>query len=326
MPVSRLLRTAVVVAALATVVTSCSEGSGDSGDGDSSAAIEIKHRYGTAELDGPAKRVVTLMPQWTDSAFALGVTPIGWQQEEDLYPWQEGEFEAYDGPKLGESGTNGMQLNYEQIAALEPDLIMAGYAASDKTVYNRLNDIAPTVGNLNDDDNVDSWEDITTTMGKVLGKSDEANDLVDKTTAVLDDMAATPGVTGTTYSFVNFYQSTLIAPVSGDGASTLFAAMGLQLAPGLKSADDGSGRLTLSMEQLDLLDGDVLMITSSDPADKAVLEADPRYQTLPAVAAGTAKWIDIPTITGLNTPSVLSIPYVVDVIRPLLEQAGASSG
>jgi iron complex transport system substrate-binding protein len=47
----------------------------------------------------------------------------------------------------------------------------------------------------------------------------------------------------------------------------------------------------------------------------------PGYDARPAVQDGAVAVLDLAAVTGLNTPTPLSIPYSLERIRPALEAA-----
>jgi iron complex transport system substrate-binding protein len=63
----------------------------------------------------------------------------------------------------------------------------------------------------------------------------------------------------------------------------------------------------------------ILLTNGADPADI------PGYAALPAVADGSVALLDLAAVTGLNTPTPLSIPYSIERVRPALEAAAGAS-
>ena len=64
----------------------------------------------------------------------------------------------------------------------------------------------------------------------------------------------------------------------------------------------------------------------AEPHPLAVRSADPRVDVQAALAMLGAEWglrplMDVTDVSALNTPSPLSIPYALDLIRPQLEVA-----
>nr|WP_293772091.1 ABC transporter substrate-binding protein [uncultured Corynebacterium sp.] len=150
-----------------------SSNAGGASDSDSTAALPaaISTKFGDVTIDEAPRRVVAL--GWADAevALSLGVQPVGaadWLAfgGEGIGPWvTEGYGEA---PEI--LGT--MELNYESIAALEPDLILDVRSSGDQERYDTLLAIAPVVGIL---EGADNWLTDRSTrlemIGTALGKS-----------------------------------------------------------------------------------------------------------------------------------------------------------
>jgi len=101
----------------------------------------IRHDQGETRLRGTPLRVVTLFQGATDSAVALGVTPVG-----VVEAWRYPPVYPYLRPALAGVAQVGLesQPNLELIAALRPDLIVAS-SRRHARIYPLLSRIAPTV-------------------------------------------------------------------------------------------------------------------------------------------------------------------------------------
>ena len=89
----------------------------------------------------------------------------------------------------------------------------------------------------------------------------------------------------------------------------------MEIAPDIVEAGKGTtGRAEISFEQSARLDADLLLILTNggNPSDI------PGYDNLAAVQAGAVVELDYALAVGLNTPSVLSIPWALDQIHPQL--------
>lgn len=138
-------------------------------DDGTNSDISVTHIFGTTELDATPTRVVSLDAPWTDTLLALGVEPVGYAVDSyspDGMAWQE-----FGPDSTPFDTTEG--LPYEQIAALDPDLIVGSYTVIDKAVHERLSEIAPTVARL-DDAQVTAWEDLVTAGGTLLDQTEAA--------------------------------------------------------------------------------------------------------------------------------------------------------
>jgi iron complex transport system substrate-binding protein len=276
--------------------------------------VTITHAHGETVLDAKPERIVTLNVQWTDAVLAMGVKPVAYgldagSLETEPYPWQTDAVEGVT--RLDFSGTPP----YEQIAALEPDLILTTYVGIEQPVYETLSGIAPTIGLLGDLD-VDPWQDMLRVMGEVLGDTDKADDVIAGVEGEIDALAdELPGLEGKTYVMANYVEGDSIYVVAdpNDGASGLFYALGMAIDPDILALDPGAvGRVQLSLEQAGLLDADLLAILTQG-ADPSRL---PGWDQLTAVQQGTVIDFEFADVVGLNTPSALSLPYVIDIMRP----------
>lgn len=283
--------------------------------------VTIDHRFGSTTIDARPERVVSLDTQWTDVLVALGA-PLAAEAidpssgDTGRFPWQTDVPASVEGIPVVD------QIPFEAIAAAEPDLIVITYFLTDESDYETLSQIAPTIALLTDNE-VDSWQDIATAAGEIFGDQQAAADLIDEAAQRNADLLAEmPGLEGKTYAFANYVPGDAMYVVADpdDGSATFFGQIGLQIDPDLLAIADGAtGRVKLSLESIDQLDADVLILLTNgaDPDEIA------GYSLLPAVQSGAVAILDVATITGLNTPTPLSIPYALGVLHPALVAAAA---
>jgi len=315
---------AVAIMVLAGCGGSGGDGSGASGGSGEDAAgasrtVTVGHRYGTTEVPVRPERIVSLDTQWTDVLLALDAPPVGYLADPNV----EGDL-PWRGDRLADvtalHATDA--LPYEQVAALRPDLIVVTYLATDSADYEKLSEIAPTIPLLQADE-VDPWQEMARVAGTVLDEADAAEALIDEVdggvAAVADEL---PGLDGKTFALVNFVPGDAFYVVADpeDGANVVFAQLGLAISPTiLDAAADVSGRVELSLEQASLLDADVLVLFTNDAEPTDI----PGYDQLPAVTSGAVSVLDYADVVALNTPTPLSVPYALDLVRPALEAAAA---
>jgi iron complex transport system substrate-binding protein len=191
----------------------------------------------------------------------------------------------------------------------------------DEPTYEQLSAIAPTIPSLGDAE-VDTWQDMARAAGSFLGAEAEAAALVEEVDGAVAAVAEElPGLAGRTVALANYVPGDAIYVVADpdDGANVLFAQLGLAITPTVLEAagDDPSGRVQLSLEQTGLLDADLLVLLTNGAAPQDI----PGYAALPAVATGAVAVLEYADVVGLNTPTPLSVPYALDLIRPALEAA-----
>ena len=324
---------ALLVAATA-LLAACGGGDADDADGGTATApsaedgtVTVTHAYGETEVAVGPERVVSLDTQWTDVLLALDAPPVGHAADpttaDGSYPWRGDGLEGSEPIDVG--GGASLSIPYEAVAALQPDLIVVSFGVQSESDYERLSAIAPTIPLLGDEE-VDAWQDMAEVAGRVLGDEEAAADLVAEAeaeaAAVREEL---PGLEGATVALANYVPGDAIYVVADpdDGSSTLFSQLGLEITPTiLDRADGATGRVELSLENLDLLDSDVLVLftNGADPGDI------PGYDNLPAVRSGAVATLDHTDVTGLNTPTPLSIPWSLERIRPALEAAAGGGG
>jgi iron complex transport system substrate-binding protein len=290
---------------------------------ESAYPVTIGHKFGSTTIASKPERIVVLGMQWGDALVALQQQPVGFLVDESMaqgdgrYPWQS------------DLSTDAIRLDvvsgglpYEQIASLRPDLILATYWVDDDGVYDRLTEIAPTIGLLGDRQ-VDRWQDLVTAAGQILGVPEEAAGIIaDVEGAIADVATELPGLQGKTYTFANYVpgDSIYIVADPNDGAADLFYSLGLQINPEVLAVADGvTGRAQVSLERVDLLDSDIVLLLTNgaDPNDLT------GYAELPAVVDGAAMVADFSAAVALNTPSNLSMLWALDLIHPVLQAAAA---
>lgn len=305
--------------ASATASTAASTGSVPSADATTTGPVTVEHRYGSTTVGQRPARVVTLEPQWTDTMLALGVTPVGAAIDtlmpDSRTPWQ-------DLPAGTTTLEVGQVVPFEQIAALQPDLIVGSFTIGDQATYDRLSAIAPTVASLTDRQ-VDTWQDMTTTAGTLLREPAAAAALIGKVDDQVQQVATElPGLKGKSFLLGQYLVGTGLVLVADpdDGSSRFFTALGMQMYEPVAAEGKSSGapRIQVSTERSDLLRADLVAFLVNG-GDKSALADIPGFDTLP----GTVDVLDYPTIVGLNVPSPLSIPYALQQLRPALEKVAA---
>jgi iron complex transport system substrate-binding protein len=290
---------------------------------DASFPVTIEHAYGSTVVEDRPERIVSLGTQWTDVLLAMGVQPVAYLHdplagETGRFPWQD-DLSA-DSTAIEVSGA---ALPFEQIAALDPDLILVTFLVEDRGDYADLAAIAPTIGPLGERQ-VDTWQGLTEVAGQMLDDPGGAADVIAGADELMASTAAElPGLAGKTFVLANYVPGDQLYVVAdeADGSSVFFQDLGMQLDPEiLAEADGAAGRVELSLEQAGMLDSDVLVLFANDgdPADLV------GYEQLPAVQGGSVADLDYAAVVGLNTPSPLSIPYSRDLVLRALQAAAAA--
>ncbi|UGT59968.1 ABC transporter substrate-binding protein [Nocardia asteroides] len=279
-------------------------------------AVRVPHAQGETVLERTPVRVVALGAQWSDAALALGVTPVG--QLTDVAgtvpPWRSSAGAA--------TGIDPAKPLGQQVKELRPELILVEGALGSPSTYLELTSIAPTVPAL-DGAPVGRWRDQVRALGAALREPDEADEVIAAVDRRLDRFAAQAGgVRGRTVAvaWLAGPGQLIVAVDPAAPALELFTRLGMRLPEALAALPGDQGRVLLPVDRLAELNADVLVIGHS-PGTGADAAALPGYGELSAVRNGTAVLLDPVELAGLEYPTALSVPYLLNRLEPALQRA-----
>lgn len=290
--------------------------------------VRIQHELGTTLGEEAPARVVALSEADLDAAVALGVTPIATIDpsygDDRILPWTLQSLHG-ERPRLLTQSDSGVDI--EQVAALAPDLILAGGSFTIRDQYALLSRIAPTTA-YETAPVSDPWQATVRQVGKALGRSPGADDLVRRVEGELDSVGRDhPELPGTEFAIVNVFQPGGVGVLrsSEDVTVRLFADLGLKLAPSVAGLPGEEFAVSLSYERLGVLDTDVLVLYAREGADDAVrqLTAFPLYQNLAVVQRGSVVEPSEDEFLALRGATALSLPFLVSEFFPRMAAAAA---
>lgn len=290
--------------------------------------VTIEHKFGSTTVPESPERVIALGYNEQDAILALGVKPVAvryWFGEEPyaVFPWAEDELGDAQ-PEVLEMPFG--ELDFEAIAALQPDLISAVYAGITEEEYETLSQIAPTVAQT--DEYVDfgmPWDEMTLTVGRALGRAERAEELVAGVKAefevVRQDHPEWEGKSVIVGAPRDDNQFGFVA--SEDARSRVFTSLGFEVPSELDQIAGDSFFGQISMERADLLDQDLLVFHQVQFVEggRAAIEANPLLQQLDAMQEGRVLFIEGDVDDALQFGTVLSLPYLLDELEPMIEGA-----
>ncbi len=289
--------------------------------------VTIEHKYGETTIDEAPERVVVVGLVEQDALLALGVVPVAtteWFGEHAgaVWPWAQDELEALGG-EAPEILGDATAINFEAVAAQQPDLILALYSGVTDEDYATLSAIAPTVAQP--EAYVDygvPWDEVTRTVGAAVGKADEAEALVAEVEAEFaaaieehPEFAGASSLMATPYEGIYVYGPE-------DARGRFLTDLGFELPPDLV---DVTGELyggNLSLERADLLDVDVIVWLDASDADGPL--GGPVYETMRVHSEAREVHLSSvgSTLGGATSfVTVLSLPYLLDELVPMLAAA-----
>jgi iron complex transport system substrate-binding protein len=268
----------------------------------------VKHELGETRIAAAPQQVVAC----TDggelcSLVALGVRPVGFgQRNKPLRPWLQGKVDGIDAYDL-----SGGETSFERLAAWRPDLLLVqnGFATADN--LSKFTAVAPTVATSFVD-----WRANLRQVGEAVGRAEDAARL-EKTAD--DEVAAAKA------RFASLAGLKVRAVTAFDDGSVYLLndqsplgklAPALGLAPFPAQRTKGEAVDTVSLEQLNLLDGDVLLVQHFGKGDGTpALKQRDVFKNLPVVRNGKVVDLSEDESHASYFDSVLTIPLNVAMLE-----------
>ncbi|MEC7962124.1 MAG: ABC transporter substrate-binding protein [Pseudomonadota bacterium] len=281
---------------------------------------EIEHRYGTTHVDGTPTRVVSLSFIGHDFLLSLGVKPIAlryWYGNHPygVWPWaQEALGDATPQVIYGE-------INIEQIALMQPDLIVGQWSGMTETDYRFLSQIAPTLPPAKGEgDYSSSWQTMTRQLGLALNRMDQAEAIITRLEDRFAEVrAAHPEWQGKSSAVV--WPARISAYTSKDIRSRFLTDFGFA-AQSQIDEQVGANAFLVNVPQEDLtpIDVDLLMWTETANLPQA-LDGIALRKTMRAYREGREIYADPDLTAALAHSSPLSLDYAIEHMIPLVASA-----
>ena len=311
---------------------------GDDAAGSASAfPVTIEHAWGETTIESKPERVAAVAWANHEVPLALGVVPVGmaevsWGDDDGdgVLPWVEDKLAELDAetPTLFDE-TDG--IDFEAVAATQPDVILASYSGITEEEYDTLSKIAPTIA-YPDVAWGTSVQDMVRMNSEALGLADEGEQLVEDLDAkTAESLAEHPELAGKSIMFT-YIDPTNLSQVgfytTHDTRPGFLADVGMTM-PQLvvdASAETEEFYVTRSAEELDAFQDVDIFVTYGD-ADGELLDTittDPVLSQIPAVKAGHVAILEDSTpLAASANPSPLSIEWGIDDYLGLLADAVA---
>lgn len=333
MPLAFAMISALVLATLAACGGGDNGQLGAGGGGQTNAAatgfpVRVQHKYGTTEIKAAPQRVVTVGMTDQDAVLALGVKPVGVVEFSglglaiDKFPWSAAKWGGAPPKVVGVRE----DFKFERIAALRPDLIIGLYTGMKQEQYDKLSKIAPTVAqSAKYGDYAMPWQDMTLVTGQALGKEARARQLI---AAVGQRFAQArrqnARLAGKTFAVADPFkpgQYAVFGPT--DPKVEFMRGLGMTVPEEIAKAAGKEQAAVIGSERLDLVDVDRLVFLSSLPNARKMVEGDKVYDGLKVAKEHRTVFVPYnPTGAAISFNTVLSIPYAIDQMVPLLTTSG----
>lgn len=280
--------------------------------------VTVPSEMGDVTVDEAPERVVALGWSDAETALALGVQPVGaadWLEfgGNGVGPWAADLYD--EEPQLLDT-----EIDYEAVAALQPDLILNTVSDADAEAHELLSQIAPTVGvPVGAGAWSTTWQDQMASVSAALGLPDEGDVQVAETEDLFERARAEhPEFDGATVTVGARFGEQYGAYVSTDSRMALMEQLGFVSSPAVEELATDSFYIPVSPERLDLFDADLTVMFPFSEADLEAMQGDQLLQGIPSAQDGRMVVLDDEDLVrGFSAASVLSNRYVLEHGVPL---------
>ena len=298
--------------------------------------LTIRHAFGTTTIPARPQRVATVAWANHEVPLALGIVPVGFagasfgdDDGDGVLPWVSARLKELgaETPVLFDEGDG---IDFEAVAATQPDVILAAYSGLDQADYDTLSQIAPVVAYPEAPWSTD-WRQMIRLNSAGLGMAADGEALIAR---IEGDIAAAvarhPQVQGKTAMFVTHLDATNLSMINfytaNDTRVKFFADLGLTSPKSVAEATvPGKYATGISAERLDLFeDVDIVVTYGSRPLMDA-MKVNLLLRKMPAVSQDSVVLLGRgPGGTAAN-PTPLSISWVLDDYLTQLAEAARKS-
>lgn len=294
--------------------------------------LTIEHALGTTIIPAKPVRVATVAWANHEVPLALGVVPVGFARanfgdddDDGLLPWVAEQLEELGAqtPALFDEGDG---IDFEAVAATDPDVILAAYSGLSQQDYDLLSQIAPVVAYPDAPWSTD-WREMIDLNSRALGLAEEGAALVASIEAeIADAVAAHPELEGKRAMFVThlnaFDLSTINFYTANDTRVKFFEDLGLQSPQSVKDASaPGKYSGSVSAERIDSFNDVDILVTYGDQQLVDAVQANALISKMPAAARGAIVVLGSDPIGTAANPTPLSISFILDDYLELLSSA-----
>lgn len=269
------------------------------------------------EVTIPANPERVLASYLEDNLVALGVKPVAQWSVNDgqsIQGYLQGDLEGIP--------TIPHDLPFEAVQEMNPDLIIMDSASMvEGGKYEQYNQIAPTyvIGTEMNND----WRDELVRVGQVLGKEDQAKQVLadydakaKEAKATIEEKVGTPSVAAVWLVGGKFF---MVSETLSSGA-VMYGDLGLKVPDVVKeiSASATGNWSEISLEKLAELDAEHLFLINSDTASDSSPLSNALWESVPAVKAGNVYEFS-PDASWLYTGAIANGQIIDDILKSLVK-------
>ncbi len=294
--------------------------------------ITIKHAFGETVIKSKPQRVASVAWANHEVPLALGIVPVGMaaanfgdDDGDGILPWVAEKLTQLGGdkPVLFDEGDG---IDFEAVAATQPDVILASYSGLSRADYETLSKIAPVIAYPQSPWATD-WREMIRFNSAGMGMAEEGEALVKTIEAeIAKTLSGHPDLAGKSAMFVTHLDATDLSVVNfyttNDSRVKFFADLGLKAPQSVEKASlPGKFSGSVSAERVDTFDDVDILVTYGDRKLIDAMKANPLLARMPAVAKGSVVMLGRNPVGTAANPTPLSISWVLKDYVALLSQA-----
>ena len=298
--------------------------------------IVIDHALGRTVIDKKPERVATVAWANHEVPLALGIVPVGMaaanfgdDDGDGVLPWVAEALDALGGepPVLFDEGDG---IDFEAVAATDPDVILAAYSGISQSDYDILSQIAPVVAYPTTPWST-AWREMIRLNSAALGMASEGDALIARIEAeIAKAVAAHPDLAGQTALFVTHVDPLDLSRISfytdNDTRVQFFKDLGLTSPRAVvETSKSGVFSGSVSAERVDMFEDVDIVVTYGDEATIERLSANALLSTLPAIRNKAIVALGRDPLGTAANPTPLGIPWVLDDYLALLSDAAGKA-
>lgn len=294
--------------------------------------ITITHAFGTTTLEKKPERVASVAWANHEVPLALGIVPVGFaaanfgdDDGDGVLPWVAERLKSLGAPTpvLFDEGDG---IDFEAVAATQPDVILAAYSGLSQSDYDTLSQIAPVIAYPQSPWATD-WRDMIRFNSAGLGMAAQGEALIKRTEAeIASVVAGVPQLKGKTAMFVTHLDAGNLSTVNfytaNDTRVKFFKDLGLTSPKSVREATKpGQFASSVSAEHVDTFDDVDILVTYGGQALLDAVKADPLLSKMPAVEHQSIVMLGRNPLGTAANPTPLSISWILKDYVGLLAKA-----
>ncbi|XVU29832.1 ABC transporter substrate-binding protein [Actinoplanes sp. CA-054009] len=289
--------------------------------------VSLTHKLGTAEIKAAPQRIVALSDADLDALLMLGVQPVGVAESsgpDGITEWAKPLLTSK--PTVLTAGDTGFDV--EKIAALAPDLILAGgdYYIDDE--YAKLSKLAPTTAYETTGAFEDPWQTTLKQVAKAIGQDAKADPIIaDVEGKIAKAKTDHPELAGKEFTLSQMWEAGSIGVLRSDkdAGVKMLNDFGMKLAPAVAALKGEDFAVQLSLEKVGVLDADTTLIYYAEPSLQPTLEGNTLFKNLASVKRKSYVALTGPQFSSLRTPTPLSVQYIITDVLPTIATAAKAA-